>query len=75
MKFAKSCRVYSNSHHWCWASLKFVNDKTFNSVVMILFSFKVTLILTPNFYFQIFDQIGNNTMKNYISIKKFRLAC
>ena len=57
MKLAKSSPLYSaysNSHQECWDSLKFVNDKNFNGVVMIFFPFKVTLYLTPSFYFKIY---------------------
>ena len=65
MKVAKSsplcsvgCSAYSNSYQGYWASLKFVNDKNVNGVVMIFFVFffqssVFSHFLTPNFYFHL----------------------
>ena len=38
------CKTFTAlSHQGCWASFNFVNDENFNGVVMIFFSFKITL--------------------------------
>ena len=54
--YSVRCSAYLNSHQGYWASLKFVNNKNFDGVVMIFVLFKVTLFLKPNFYFYIYFQ-------------------
>ena len=64
MRFAKGsplysvrCSAYSNNYPNCWAFSKFVNDKNFNGVeIMIMFFAQSNTFLTPYSCFHIYYQ-------------------